>query len=272
MTVITGTVDERAGLGMLGKLMGFGCHLSCHWWQPMFFKGIQWGAINLSRVMHRTEVTRSYEGGWTGGGGKTKGSRVSVTQGGRGGLGGGGGLDEVRDEQSGDIKRQMQRRGQGQRREWCRVDPTRVDDVPQVTHHESQVVKAIDQELALVLRQPHVLQPLSHRLVQGSTAGPICREREALQQWEAVQPVAAALRGRHMALPHHPRPAEAEPSAAAPGGVGGRQGPGRGWGGSHGTGGGPAKLKHGRKDWEVLRGPAQALLGGGTGDGGDWLG
>lgn len=44
------------------KLMGFGCHLSCHWWQPIFLKGIQCEAINLSRVMHCTEVKRSYEG------------------------------------------------------------------------------------------------------------------------------------------------------------------------------------------------------------------
>lgn len=93
-----------------------------------------------------------------------------------------------------------------------------------MTHHEPQVVEAVEQELALVLRQPHVLQPLSDRLVQGFTAGPICREREALQQGEAVQPVAAALGGRHMALPHHPRPAEAEPSAAAPGRGGGGEG------------------------------------------------
>lgn len=70
-----------------------------------------------------------------------------------------------------------------------------------------------------------MLQPLSHRLVQGFAAGPICREREALQQGEAVQPVAAALRGRDMTLPHHPRPAQ--PSAGAPTGQR-RQGPG--WG------------------------------------------
>lgn len=87
-----------------------------------------------------------------------------------------------------------------------------------LTHHVVQVVKAIEQQLALVLRQPHVFQPVSHWLVQQPPSRPTCRQREALEQGEAFEPVAAALRRRHMALPHHPGPAE--PSAPAPRGQG----------------------------------------------------
>ncbi|KAI4827343.1 hypothetical protein KUCAC02_030745, partial [Chaenocephalus aceratus] len=82
------------------------------------------------------------------------------------------------------------------------------------------VVKAIEQELALVLRQPHVLQPLSDRLVQALPQAPSAERGKRFSREKPFRRVAAALRGRHMALPHHPRPAEAEPSAAAPGGVG----------------------------------------------------
>lgn len=88
---------------MLGKkLMGFSCHLSCHWWQPIFLNGIQCGAINLSRVMRCTEVKRSYEGerggrkrkGWVGGGKREERELLRDERGAR--------------EQSGDIKRPMQ--------------------------------------------------------------------------------------------------------------------------------------------------------------------
>lgn len=72
--------------------------------------------------------------------------------------------------------------GATERRRNCRMgghrhrvmQSTSDDGMLQVTHHESEVVKAIEQELALILRQPNMLQPLSHRLVQGFTTGPIC--------------------------------------------------------------------------------------------------
>lgn len=59
-----------------------------------------------------------------------------------------------------------------------------------------------------------MLQPVSHGLVQQSACS-TCWQGKALQEWETFQPVAAALRGRDVALPHHSRPAE--PSAPAAG-------------------------------------------------------
>lgn len=53
--------------------MGFGCHLSCHWWQPIFFKGLQCGTINLSGVMHCTRSEEELLRGEEKGGRKRKG-------------------------------------------------------------------------------------------------------------------------------------------------------------------------------------------------------
>lgn len=91
------------------------------------------------------------------------------------------------------------------------------------THHEAQVVKSIQQQFALVLWEAHVLQPLSHRLLQQPVCS-TCRQGKALQQGETFQSVALALWGRDVALPHHPQPAE--PSAAA---TGRRRGQCPGW-------------------------------------------
>lgn len=60
-----------------------------------------------------------------------------------------------------------------------------------------------------------------------------------------------------MALPHHPRPAEAKPSAAAPGKVGGRQSSRPGVRGSQSKDGGPAN----KKERGGAAGPGQALKG-----------
>lgn len=75
-----------------------------------------------------------------------------------------------------------------------------------------EVIKAVQQQFALVLRQPHVLQPVPHGLVQ-QPACSTCWQWKALQQRETFQPVAAALWGRDVALPHNSWPAE--PSAQA---------------------------------------------------------
>lgn len=61
-----------------------------------------------------------------------------------------------------------------------------------VTHHVVQVIEAVQEQLALVLRQSHVLQPVAHGLLQ-QPARSACREGEALQQGETFQAVAAAL-------------------------------------------------------------------------------
>lgn len=61
-----------------------------------------------------------------------------------------------------------------------------------VTHHVVQVIESIQKQFALVLRQSHVLQPVAHGLVQ-QPAGSTCREGEALEQGETLEPVAAAL-------------------------------------------------------------------------------
>lgn len=60
------------------------------------------------------------------------------------------------------------------------------------THHEAQVVKSIQQQFALVLWEAHVLQPLSHRLLQQPVRS-TCRQGKALQQGETFQSVALAL-------------------------------------------------------------------------------
>lgn len=251
-----GTNVQSESVSIPGNAGGSWCRLvvNCHVWKSVFYKRVQRGAVNLGRVMHLTDVEGSYERE-RGKGEEEESARVNGWEG--GGRAVSGGIDG---QPGGDRKSRATTQNSCVYRQSDVKCERHWEDVLRATHHESKVVKAIEQELALVLRQPHVLQPLSHRLVQGFTTGPICREREALQQWKAVQPVAAALRGRHMALPHHPRPAEAEPSAAAPGSVGGRQGPGREWGAPTVQVGARAKLKHRRRIGSAA-GPAQTLQG-----------
>jgi len=113
-------------------------------------------------------------------------------------------------------------------------------------HHVVQVVEPVQEQLALVLRQPHVIQPVAHGLVQ-QPARRTCRQGKALQQGETLQAVAAALRGRDAAPPHHPRPAE--PSAPATGGRG-RQRARRALG-SRGAAGGRTTAAQKRKEKKV---------------------
>lgn len=50
-----------------------------------------------------------------------------------------------------------------------------------------------------------MLQPITNRLFK-KPPGSTCGQRKALEQRETVETVASALRGRDVALPHHPRP------------------------------------------------------------------
>lgn len=103
-------------------LIGFGYNLSCPSWQAIFFKGNQWGAINLSRVMHaqrwrgvikgRGERGKESVQGWAAQGEDEK-----------------GGVELLRDrqrvrEQSGDIKRQMEPGLTDGEAQWSKVEPT----------------------------------------------------------------------------------------------------------------------------------------------------
>lgn len=83
-----------------------------------------------------------------------------------------------------------------------------------VTHHEAQVIEAVEHQFALVLREAHVFQPLPHRLLQhAAPRRRICRQRMTLEQRETIEPIAAALGGRDVALPHHLGPAELRTAA-----------------------------------------------------------
>lgn len=70
------------------------------------------------------------------------------------------------------------------------------------THHELDVVESIGQQVVLVLDQADGVEPLTHGLQRA--AGTYERvEGQTLEQGVAVHAVAAAVRLRQLALPHH---------------------------------------------------------------------
>lgn len=239
------------------KLMGFSCNLSCHWWQPIFFKGIQCGAINLSRVMHCTEVKRSYE--WERGGGRKRVQGWVVKRKDEGGR-----VELLRDkqrvrEQSGDIKRQMQL---GWHREWQSDAkwnrPLRwraSGDSPWIAGRQNHWAGTCSRTAAAP-RAPATLPPAGpglyhrpHLPREGSASAGKSRSAGSSGTQRTTHGIAtssSASRGR------------AECSSTRRGG--GETGSRPGVRGSQGKGGGPANSKHGRRVGSAA-GPAQALQG-----------
>lgn len=73
---------------------------------------------------------------------------------------------------------------------------------PQNAHHELDVVESVGQQVVLVLDQSDGVQPLAHGL--HGAAGPYEGvEGQTFEEGVAVHAVAAAVRLRQLALPHH---------------------------------------------------------------------
>ncbi len=90
-------------------------------------------------------------------------------------------------------KRHTQKTGHRERQRWnCEGD----------THHKLNVVEAVRQQVVFVLHETDVVQPLSHGL-DGAAGAYQGVQREAFEKWVTIHPVAATVRLRELALPHH---------------------------------------------------------------------
>lgn len=91
------------------------------------------------------------------------------------------------------LMKKRQKTGHRWRQRWkCEGD----------THHKLNVVEAVRQQVVFILHETDVVQPLSHGL-DGAAGAYQGVQREAFEKWVAIHPVAATVRLRELALPHH---------------------------------------------------------------------